>query len=96
MDITKIITDINGLTPTDQSLVASFVAHMKKVAAINVEKEKPTDAELYWQEIAGLNDVSHELAAPLWEELGALQQAPSVNFRRISQLKLRLRALGEL
>jgi len=94
MDMTVSLEDLRMMGDTDQRIVASLIAHLKKLGAM--EKPPATEAELYWQEVAGLKDHDHSLAAPLWEELAGLQMEPSKNFKRISQLKLRLRALGEI
>ena len=94
MDMTSMLEDIKLLPEIDQGIVSSLVKHLKKMGA--TEKPAATDAELYWQEVAGLNAPDHSLAAPLWEELADLQREPSKNFKQISRIKLRLRALGEI
>jgi len=84
-----------GLDEADLNIVVSLASKLKEISKIG-PNDKPTDAELYWLDMVGDNQWTHDATQGLWTELASIQMNPTANFKRIQQIKLRLRAMGEL
>ena len=91
-DVSK---ELMYLSPLDLEIVNGLIAHLRKMTSTPIT-ENLDDPALYWQEMAGDNQWRHNTAAPVWSELAEALKKPTENFRKIQQLKLRLKALGEL
>ena len=95
VNLDEVTKELMYLSPLDLEVVSGLIAHLRKMTSVPVT-ENLDDPALYWQEMAGDNQWRHRTAAPIWEELAVALKKPTENFRKIQQLKLRLKTLGEL
>lgn len=96
---TDILKQVLELDDLDLKVVRSLMTHLKSVtvkAGFPPSTDGLSDEEIWWGEVTGERAAAHAAAAPLWEELAPIQREPSKNARRIAEIKLRLKALGEL
>lgn len=96
---TAVMKQILEIDDTDLRVVLSLMSHLRTVrgkAGFPIRLDDVSDEEIWWGEVTGDKAAAHAAAAPLWDELAGLQKEPSKNARRIAELKLRLKSLGEI